>query len=260
MDVTLLRSRASLERLSPVMTDLVFALDSRGARVTHVHPEELEARSQPLRRTDVCVLKAKTTDALRLGRRYHEAGIPTISPYPVTALCRDKLATNLVLEASGLPVPACVSVTQPDDVLRFLAEGPVILKPVRGSRGRGIRVVRGADDVPEDLGEEETLAQRYVAPDGLDRKIYRIGEEVFCVVRVWPPVTLQDKYGRLMPLDPATEEIARACGDVLGTDVYGVDIVEHEGRPWVVDLSSFPGFKGVPDAGVRLAERIMAAA
>ncbi len=33
-----------------------------------------------------------------------------------------------------------------------------------------------------------------------------------------------------------------------------------KGHPYVVDLSSFPGFKGVPDAALRLADYIYAAA
>ena len=47
------------------------------------------------------------------------------------------------------------------------------------------------------------------------------------------------------------------CGRLLGTEVYGVDVIEHEGRPWIVDLSSFPGFKGVPDAGARIARVVL---
>ncbi|NLT29835.1 MAG: hypothetical protein GXX86_05155 [Propionibacterium sp.] len=259
MDITILRTRKSVERRSPVMDELVETLRRHGAGVTHVHPEEVNVTDEPLRATDVCVLKAKSTDALTLARRYHEADVPTISPYPVTALCRDKLATNMVLQSSGVPVPACVSVTHPDDVLPLLARGPVIIKPVRGSRGRGIEVVHTAEELPADFGDEEMFAQRYFAPDGLDRKIYRIGDEVFCVMRVWPP-TDQQKFGEVVTLPPALERIARDCGDALGTDVYGVDIIEHDGEPWVVDLSSFPGFKGVPDAGRRLAERVLAAA
>ena len=37
--------------------------------------------------------------------------------------------------------------------------------------------------------------------NGKDRKIYRIGAEVFCVERIWPPVTFADKLGRLVGLD-----------------------------------------------------------
>ena len=34
---------------------------------------------------------------------------------------------------------------------------------------------------------------------------------------------------------------------------YGVDIIESGGKPYVVDISSMPGFKGVPDAASHLA-------
>ena len=101
------------------------------------------------------------------------------------------------------------------------------------------------------------FAQRYYEPETLDRKIYRIGNDVFCVERVWPPVPPEEKQGRLIELDAATRELTMECGRLLGTEVYGVDVIEHEGKPWIVDLSSFPGFKGVPDAGARIARVVL---
>jgi glutathione synthase/RimK-type ligase-like ATP-grasp enzyme len=53
--------------------------------------------------------------------------------------------------------------------------------------------------------------------------------------------------------------IALACGRAFGIELYGLDIIISDGRPYVVDISSFPGFKGVPDAGLRLADYIYAA-
>jgi len=44
------------------------------------------------------------------------------------------------------------------------------------------------------------------------------------------------------------------------TEPAGIDIVESEGRPYVVDMDSLPGYKGVPDAPRLLAEYICAAA
>jgi hypothetical protein len=55
-------------------------------------------------------------------------------------------------------------------------------------------------------------------------------------------------------------EIMQRCGRALGLDLFGVDVVESGGRPYVVDASSFPGFKGVPDAPLRVARYIYAAA
>ncbi|MGE5049855.1 MAG: alpha-L-glutamate ligase, partial [Deltaproteobacteria bacterium] len=51
-----------------------------------------------------------------------------------------------------------------------------------------------------------------------------------------------------------------ACGAAFGVRLFGVDVVMSEGKPYVVDMQAFPGFKGVPDAAALLAEEIWAAA
>src|SRR2546425_7123089 len=54
--------------------------------------------------------------------------------------------------------------------------------------------------------------------------------------------------------------ISLRCGRAFGIDLYGVDIIESEGMPYVVDMCSVPGFKGVPDAPRLLAQYFYAAA
>jgi len=55
-------------------------------------------------------------------------------------------------------------------------------------------------------------------------------------------------------------EIALRCGEAFGIEMYGLDIILSDGCPYVVDISSFPGFKGVPQAALRLADYIYAVA
>ena len=261
IDVLLVRPRPG--KISPIMPEMIARLEESGAHVTVRYPDEegSDAAGPPDDEVALCVLKAKTPAALELARRYDEAGIATFNPYPVTELCRDKVATTQALADAGVPVPQTWSVTDPTDLAPLLADGPLILKPTRGSQGQGIEIVRDeAALTAYRIGAEPIMAQRFHQPDGKDRKIYRIGSEVFCVERIWPPVTHEDKLGRLIELRPEVEQIARDCGPALGIDTYGVDIIEHQGEPYVVDLSSFPGFKGVPDAARRLADRVLAAA
>ncbi|WP_347350787.1 ATP-grasp domain-containing protein [Intrasporangium sp.] len=241
---------------SSVFAQLTRVLTEHGAQVRQVRCDRDagEIGSD----VDLCVTKAKTPAALALARRYHEAGVATFNPYEVTELCRDKIATTRVLESAGVPVPATFTALDPTDLAPLLADGPLVVKPYRGSQGAGIEVVERPEQLSRiDHGGDPILAQRYLEPDGRDRKIYRIGDEVFCVERVWPPQSLADKVGRLVRLPAGIESVARACGEALGIDTYGVDVIEHHGEPWVVDLSSFPGFKGVPEAGRRLAERVL---
>ena len=52
-------------------------------------------------------------------------------------------------------------------------------------------------------------------------------------------------------------QIALRCGRAFGVGLYGVDLITSAGRPFVVDINTFPGFKGVPDAPSLLAEFIL---
>jgi hypothetical protein len=81
----------------------------------------------------------------------------------------------------------------------------------------------------------------------------------FSGIRPWPAVSREDKLGVLLDIDPLLRRIAVGVGEALGIDVYGADVISSDGTYWLVDVSSFPGFKGVPDAGHLLAERVLAA-
>jgi ribosomal protein S6--L-glutamate ligase len=141
-----------------------------------------------------------------------------------------------------------------------LDEGPLVIKPYRGSQGRGVRVIWDADELDALPAEEgPVLAQRYHEPQGRDRKLYVIGGKVFGVKRVWPARTYAEKLGEPFTVGPELRDIALRCGAAFGIEVYGLDVIVSHDRLLVVDMSSFPGFKGVPDAPLRLADYIYAA-
>src|SRR5205807_10588262 len=50
------------------------------------------------------------------------------------------------------------------------------------------------------------------------------------------------------------------CGHAFGVDLYGVDIIDRRGVPYVVDMNSIPGFEGVADARLRVARCLYTAA
>src|SRR5947207_2269742 len=71
---------------------------------------------------------------------------------------------------------------------------------------------------------------------------------------------LRDPEGVPFALSPELVDIARRCGAALGIDLFGVNVVESAGRAYVVDMSSFPAFRGVPDAARRVAKYVFKAA
>ena len=176
-------------------------------------------------------------------------------------MLRDKIITFQILLAADVPVPETYAVSRLDQLTPLLEEGPLVVKPYKGSDGRGVHVVWDADELDQEPSRGEPLfAQRYHEPQGRDRKIYCIGGQLFGVKRVWPAHTYQEKLGEPFTITPELHEIALACGRTFGIDFYGLDIIESDGKPYVVDMSSFPGFKGVPDAALRLADYIFATA
>src|SRR5207245_463220 len=172
------------------------------------------------------------------------AGTPVLKPYPISARLRDPIMAFRVLQAAGIPVPETLVASHVSQLLPALDRGPLIIKPYRLSRAhaKGPEVVRDAAELAAlGLIEEPVFAQRYHPQDGPARKLYAIGGELFGVLRRPPART---------PFAPSAElaDIAQRCGAAFGIDLFGVDIVESEGRAYVVDMASFPSFKGVPDA------------
>ena len=101
------------------------------------------------------------------------------------------------------------------------------------------------------------------AGDGWDIKLWVIDEQIFAARRRTPleagapkedfPISeqeLPDEWRRI------TLEIGRA----FNLRLYGVDLLITEQGPMIVDVNSFPGFRGVPGADsalVSLVERMM---
>jgi ribosomal protein S6--L-glutamate ligase len=209
---------------------------------------------------DLYVLKSGSALGLSMAGALHAAGAAILNPYPVAAMCRDKIVTSAVLAAAGVPVPD-TWVTEDSGQLRATLEGgPVVVKPFRGSRGLGVKIVYEPSELDTlELEPGPLFVQRYHPPDGLDYKMYRIGERVCGVRRVWPARTFEEKLGEAFEPDEELCRIAHGCATAIGADIFGFDVVFSDERPYVVDLSGFPGFKGVPDAPALLAAEIEAA-
>ena len=245
-------------RHSPIMPDVVRLLTEWGTKVQVIHPERQLLDLSRLRvEQDLYILKARTDMALSVAGCLHAQGAAILNPYPVSVMLRDKIITARVLQQAGVPTPKAYMASHPRQLSRLLEEGPLVVKPYRGSGGEGVRIVWDADELDSlPIDHEPFFAQRYHRPDGPDRKIYAIKGQVFGVMRPWPAKSYEEKLGEPFPITPELREIALRCGEAFGIDLYGIDIIISAGAPLVVDVSSFPGFKGVPDAALRLADFI----
>ncbi len=133
-----------------------------------------------------------------------------------------------------------------------------MVKPNGGRRGEQIAVVRDArdlDELPASAGP--FLAQRYVQGKGLDLKAYVIGDQVFGVWRPFPARTAAEKRGPRCALSQEIREICLRCGRLFGLELYGVDLIETDDGPTVIEVNCFPGYRGVPGADSLIADHIV---
>jgi ribosomal protein S6--L-glutamate ligase len=261
MRIGMLLVRHPPDRKSPILPEIIGLLRERGATVDLFHPDDtLTDLSRVRVEHDLYVLKSGSEAALSLAGALHQQGAAILNPYPAAAALRDKIVSTRALQAAGVPVPETWIARDPEQLLPLLAAGPLVVKPYRGSQGRGVRVVHSPEDLLAATGPEGILfAQRCHRPDGPDCKLYCIGDRVFGVRRIWPPKTYEDKLGQPFDVTAELRDIALRCGEVFGLRLFGVDVVLSDGRPFVVDMQCFPGFKGVPDAAAQLAREIYAA-
>jgi ribosomal protein S6--L-glutamate ligase len=244
------------------MPAVMRTLSEWGVIVEVIHPRDHAVDVSTVRvQHDLYVFKKISGLAVSIAGVLHAQGAAIVNPYPVTVALRDKIITSRILQAAGVPTPATYVASHPDRLAPLLDEGPLIIKPLQGTEGYGVRIVNNLNELAAvPAGKEPLFAQRYHPPDGRDRKIYSIGGRLFGVKKNFPARTDEEKHGEPFTPTPELCEIALRCGRAFGIDLYGVDIVESEGKPYVVDMSSMPGFKGVPDAPSHLASYLYEAA
>jgi len=262
MKIAFLMLRYASEVRSPVTGDVIRLLGEWGADVEVIYPEEQVISLNAVRADhDLYVLKSRTELGLGYAGALDAAGATILNPYAVSVRLRDKIALTALLQAADVPTPQAYVTAHPGSLAPLLKDGPLAVKPYRGSGTRGVHVVwdpEDLDDVPSNQGP--VFAQRLVERGSTETKVYYIGGQMFGVKRAWPARTYADKCGTAFTVSPKLREIAQRCAVAFGIDAFALDIVGSHDDPNVVDIKSFPTFTGVPNAALRVADYIYDAA
>lgn len=188
--------------------------------------------------------------------RLQRRGMLIINPPLSIERSVDKYHTLALLEENGLPVPRTVVTESVDEGVKAFHElgGDVVIKPVFGSRGIGSTRISDAD-VAERLFRAITFyhgvlyLQEYVAHGLSDVRAFVVGKKVVAamhrVASNWKTnVSLGAKPVSLNP-SREIEDLSVKAATTLGCRVAGVDILESESGPVVIELNSQPGWRGL---------------
>jgi glutathione synthase/RimK-type ligase-like ATP-grasp enzyme len=114
----------------------------------------------------------------------------------------------------------------------------------------------------------DVYLQEFIACDGLERKIYVIGDKVFGIKRENPIyLYLREKPDKIdASLIERTEfmvtedikRLAKHISSELSLKIFGFDLVKsnHQDKLYLIDVNDFPSFKGIPNAEKTLSKFI----
>ncbi|MDO5535702.1 MAG: hypothetical protein Q4F65_13765, partial [Propionibacteriaceae bacterium] len=111
---------------------------------------------------------------------------------------------------------------------------------------------------PHPVTEGPYVVEECIAHDGIDRKLYVAGAEVFGLLK---PSTLLAEHttsGEPFHPDDALRALALAATAAVGLHLAGVDVVIGPDGPVVVDVNPFPGYRGVAGAADAVAAHLAA--
>jgi ribosomal protein S6--L-glutamate ligase len=171
----------------------------------------------------------------------------------------DKSMTSLLLGRGGVPTPDTFVLSTREAACETVARevGPgkqLVLKPLFGSQGEGLRLIEGSEDLPErDEVAGVYYLQRYVPRRDGQWRDYRVfvcaGRAIAGMIREgdgW--ITNVRRGGRPLPwaVPPAAARLAESAAALTCVDYTGVDLVEDgEGGYLVLEVNSMPAWSGL---------------
>ena len=241
------------QRPNTVLLELFERLEQRGCAIEIGIGSELILEPDSLRvNHDLYLLKSHTAWWLSVAGILHGLGANILNPYTSCMLAHDKIQCVQRLRASGIPVPHSWMAGDLDLLRAIVAQRMVVIKPYNGRRGVEVRTVRDLAELarisPPTL---PTLVQDYVPGDEL--KVYVIGEQVFGIRKFYTATGSTRVPGQV---SDEARTIALRCGQIFGLGLYGLDLIESDNGPVVIDLNYFPSYKGIPGAASALADYV----
>lgn len=176
---------------------------------------------------------------------------------------RDKLRSLQILSRHEIGITRSAFVRQRDEILPAIERvggAPVIVKLIEGTQGVGVVLAESAkiaQAIVEMLQSthQNVLIQNFVKESkGRDVRALVVGDRVVASMR---RVAQGDEFrsnvhrgGRVeaVELDSAYEETAVRAAQIMGLRVAGVDMLESDAGPMIMEINSSPGLEGIEAA------------
>lgn len=211
---------------------------------------------------------------LAVVRQFEMMGVYCLNESQAIARSRDKLRALQILCRHDIGVPPTVFTRQADHVPNCIekVEGPpVVVKLLQGTQGIGVVLAetsRAANSVIEAFHglDQNILIQKFIKEaKGADIRALVVGRKVVAAMKrqavagEFRSNLHRGGTATAFRLPASYRKTALAAARLLGLKVAGVDMIESNEGPMVMEVNSSPGLEGIQKAtGVDVAAEIIA--
>jgi ribosomal protein S6--L-glutamate ligase len=206
-------------------------------------------------------------------RQFEQMGVFTLNSSHAISVSRDKLRSLQILSRHDIGIPTSSFVRDKNDVLPAIEDvggAPVIIKLLEGTQGLGVILAENttvAKAIIETLqsARQNVLIQRFVSESkGKDIRALVVGGRVVGAMRrqaegqEFRSNIHRGGRAEVVDLPLEYEQTAVRAAQILGLRVAGVDMLEGEDGPQVLEVNSSPGLEGIEFAtGQDIADEII---
>jgi len=214
--------------------------------------------------SDVCFLRSfgpgtceQTTRRISMVEHMELSGIRVVNPCYAFRRARDKYATQYTLARAGLPIAETFTTEDTEMAYGWSRElGTSVYKPILGSMGKGSLKFDDPDlaynawRMLSRLGQP-LIVQEYLRNPGRDIRVFVVGGEAigsaykYGAAGEWK--TNVARGGRMVdePVPNEIIELGVRATDAIGLDYAGVDIIESERGPVILEVNGSPGWQAL---------------
>ncbi|HEY7824517.1 MAG TPA: 30S ribosomal protein S6--L-glutamate ligase [Acidimicrobiia bacterium] len=193
-------------------------------------------------------------------RQFEMADIFTLNSSDGISRSRDKLRSMQVLSRAGVGLPTTSfahSIQDVNGLLEVVGGTPVVIKLLEGTQGLGVVLAETKKAAESVIGafrqlDANILVQQFIKEAaGADIRAFVVGGKVVAAMRrQGAPGDFRSNLHRggsaeMIKLTPSERSTAVRAAKAMGLNVAGVDMVQSEEGPMVLEVNSSPGLEGI---------------
>lgn len=196
-------------------------------------------------------------------RQFEMMNVPTAVESQALVRSRDKLRSLQILARSDVGMPKTVFTNYSKEVAKIIDSvggAPLIVKLLEGTQGYGVVLAptkKAAESIIEAFHsmKARVIVQEFIQEaKGADIRAFVVGNKVVGAMKrqgkegEFRSNLHQGGTGKLIKLTKKEREVALTAAKAMNLSIAGVDMLQSERGPLVLEVNSSPGLEGIEKA------------